>query len=127
MDNFLSTGLEHLETALFLLVRLTKLCLEIIAVFCVIYGLIKTIITAVQFRRRHQGEVPLIQLRICFGLWLALALEFQLGSDILATTIAPTLDSLLKLGIISIIRTFLNYFLNQELEKQLEMNKNQLK
>lgn len=127
MDNFLSTGLEHLEAALFLLVRLSKLCLEIIAVFCIIYGLIKTIITAVKFRRRHQGEVPLIELRICFGLWLALALEFQLGSDILATTIAPSLDSLLQLAIIAIIRTFLNYFLNQELEKQLEMNKNPLK
>jgi uncharacterized membrane protein len=127
MDNFLLTGVEHLEAALFLLVRLSKLCLELFAVFCVLFGLIKTIITAVQFRRRHQGEVPLIELRICFGLWLALALEFQLGSDILATTIAPSLDSLLQLAIIAIIRTFLNYFLNQELEKQLEMNKNPLK
>ncbi|TVQ44762.1 MAG: DUF1622 domain-containing protein [Gloeocapsa sp. DLM2.Bin57] len=124
MEHFFLHGLEGLEASLFLLVRLIKLFLEAIAVFCVFYGLLKTLHTAWQFRRRYHGEIPLIQLRICFGVWLAFALEFQLGSDILATTIAPSFDSLLKLAIISVIRTFLNYFLNQELEKQLEMNKN---
>jgi uncharacterized membrane protein len=47
-----------------------------------------------------------------------LALEFQLGADILSTTYHSTFESLGKLGIVALIRTFLNYFLNQELNKQ---------
>ncbi len=124
MEHFFLDGIENLEAALFWLVTFMKLVLEAIAVFCVFLGLIKTLKTAWQFRSRYWGDISLTQLRICFGIWLALGLEFQLGSDILATTIAPTLDSLTKLAMIAVIRTFLNYFLNQELEKQLEMNKN---
>jgi uncharacterized membrane protein len=44
-----------------------------------------------------------------------LALEFQLGADIDATTIKPTLQSLGELAILEAIRTFLNFFLQREL------------
>ncbi|ELR98308.1 DUF1622 domain-containing protein [Gloeocapsa sp. PCC 73106] len=115
---------ENLELALLAIVRLSKFLLETISVFCVLGGLFKTGKLALAFQRRSQGEIPLTQLRISFGLWLALALEFQLGADILATTLAPTTDSLIQLAVIAVIRTFLNYFLNQELEKQLELTKN---
>jgi uncharacterized membrane protein len=57
-------------------------------------------------------------------MWLALALEFQLGADILSTTVAPTFDSLGKLGILALIRTFLNYFLTRELEFQYKETEN---
>ncbi len=67
--------------------------------------------------------MPLGQLRLQFGQWLALALEFQLGADILATTLAPTFEALGKLGAIALIRTFLNYFLNKELMEVIEMQK----
>jgi uncharacterized membrane protein len=60
-------------------------------------------------------------------MWLALALEFQLGADILGTTVAPTLDSLTRLALIAVIRTFLNYFLGKELETELELEKGQAK
>jgi len=66
------------------------------------------------FQNRHQNPISFNQLRLHFGMWLQLALEFQLGSDILATTVAPTFDTLYKLAITAVIRTFLNYFLNQE-------------
>jgi uncharacterized membrane protein len=58
-------------------------------------------------------------------MWLALALEFQLGADILGTTVTPTLDSLTKLALIAVIRTFLNYFLSKELEAESELEKEQ--
>ena len=61
---------------------------------------------------------PLPAVRLQFGSWLALALEFQLGADIVATTINPTLQSLGELGLLAVIRTFLNYFLGKELETE---------
>ena len=41
----------------------------------------------------------------------------QLGADILSTTVAPTMDALIKLAILAAIRTFLNFFLQKELEQ----------
>lgn len=53
--------------------------------------------------------------RLLLARYLALALEFQLGADILSTAIAPTWDQIGKLGLIAIIRTGLNYFLSIEM------------
>lgn len=90
-------------------VHFFQFILEIASVICVAIGLAKTFIVLCQFR----GGVTA---RYCFGDWLAMALEFQLAADILATTVDPDLDSLIKLGVIAVIRTFLNFFLVKELE-----------
>jgi len=114
---------EHLELALTNLVAFAKLILETISVLCVITGLVKTIRLAIAMNRHHanQDTYPFNQVRIRFGTWLALALEFQLGADVLATTVAPSLEALGKLAIVAVIRTFLNYFLSKELEAELEL------
>ena len=59
-----------------------------------------------------------IRIRLTLARYLALALEFQLGADILATAIAPSWDTIGKLGAIAVIRTVLNYFLSKEMEKE---------
>lgn len=86
--------------------------LELLSVICVFIGLIKSI-PAVITNFKNQSLLHLIRTR--FGTWLALALEFQLAADILATTINPSMEELIKLAIIAVIRTFLNYFLSKEL------------
>lgn len=56
--------------------------------------------------------------RLTLARFLALALEFQLGADILSTAIAPTWDQIGKLGAIAVIRTALNYFLMREMREE---------
>jgi uncharacterized membrane protein len=58
------------------------------------------------------------EIRLYLGHFLALGLEFQIGADILSTAVAPTLDAVLLLGAIVVIRTVLNYFLSKELERE---------
>lgn len=113
--------IEHFERALSTVASFGQFTLEAISVFCVLFGLFKTIQLAIRLSRLHYTHFPFIQLRIGFGTWLALALEFQLGADILATTVAPSLEALARLAIVAVIRTFLNFFLNKELEKQFEL------
>ena len=48
--------------------------------------------------------------------WLVLGLEFMLAADIVRTAIAPTWDDIGMLAAIAVIRTFLNYFLERDLE-----------
>lgn len=66
--------------------------------------------------RRGQGA-EFTTVRLTLGRFLSLALEFQLGADILSTAIAPGWDQIGKLGAIAVIRTTLNYFLTQELRE----------
>jgi uncharacterized membrane protein len=113
--------LESLEYGLANIVALAEFLLEATSVFCVLCGLVKTGLFALKVRRQHPREFPFIQVRVNFGIWLALALEFQLGADILSTTVSPSLEDLTQLSIIAVIRTFLNYFLNKELEHQYDL------
>lgn len=55
--------------------------------------------------------------RLRLGRWLALALEFELAADILRTAIAPTWNEIGQLAAIVVLRTALNYFLQQEIDK----------
>ena len=43
-------------------------------------------------------------------------MEFELAADIIATVVSPTWDDIGELGAIAVIRTFLNYFLERDLE-----------
>ena len=58
------------------------------------------------------------RIRLILARYLALALEFQLGADILSTAVAPSWDQIGKLGAIAIIRTALNYFLSREMKEE---------
>lgn len=55
------------------------------------------------------------QTRLVLARYLSLALEFQLGADILATAVSPTWDQIGKLGVVAVIRTGLNFFLSIEM------------
>ena len=54
--------------------------------------------------------------RLTLARFLAIALEFQLGADILSTAVAPTWDAIGKLAAVAIIRTALNYFLSRDMQ-----------
>ncbi|MDQ2817173.1 MAG: DUF1622 domain-containing protein [Candidatus Eremiobacteraeota bacterium] len=60
--------------------------------------------------------------RLRLGRWLALALEFELAADILRTAVAPTWNEIGQLGAIIVLRTALNYFLQQEIDKAQQRN-----
>ena len=58
--------------------------------------------------------------RLRLSRFLAVALEFQLGADLLSTAIAPSFATIRNLAAIAIIRTGLNYFLGREMREETE-------
>jgi uncharacterized membrane protein len=52
-----------------------------------------------------------------YARWLVAGLTFQLAADILATSIAPSWDELVRLAIVAVIRTLLNFFLERDLSE----------
>jgi uncharacterized membrane protein len=113
--------LHLLEMNLAAVVGVLKLILEAVAVLCVAAGLAVTASLALTTFGRRDRSLAFTTLRPRFGTWLALALEFQLAADILATTITPSTEALVQLGAIAAIRTFLNYFLQKELAAEAHL------
>jgi uncharacterized membrane protein len=111
--------IHSLHGGLETIVSFLKLVLEAISAMCVAIGMTGSLIKSVSFARRSQNFLPnLPAIRVQFGSWLALALEFQLAADIVATTINPTWQSLGELGLLALIRTFLSFFLQKEWQEQ---------
>ena len=80
-----------------------------IGILLALAGFVRAITT------RHAAAFT--DVRLTLGRYLALALEFQLGADILSTAIAPSWDQIGKLGAVAVIRTALNFFLTRELRE----------
>ncbi len=51
-----------------------------------------------------------------YGRWLVAGLTFQLAADIIETSITTDWESVGRVGAVAVIRTFLNYFLERDLE-----------
>jgi uncharacterized membrane protein len=50
-----------------------------------------------------------------YARWLVAALTFQLGADIIETSITHEWEAVARLGAVAVIRTFLNFFLDRDL------------
>jgi uncharacterized membrane protein len=104
---------EHLVTV----VGYLKLAVESVGAAIVGFGALATVVVYLLslfgIRERSYTEI-----RLFLGRYLALGLEFQLGSDILSTAVAPTIAEVKILAAIAVIRTALNYFLSKEIERE---------
>lgn len=101
--------------------------ISVISLAVVSYGaLIAFIRFAANELNRIRGRYSLLniqRLRVNFGTYLLLGLEFLIASDILKTVLEPTLYELGILGGIVVLRTILSIFLNREI-KELETGEN---
>lgn len=81
---------------------------------------IGVVVASIQFVRTlwSSGMRNYNPVRLTLARHLALALEFQLGADILGTAVAPSWDQIGKLAAIAVIRTALNYFLMREIREE---------
>src|SRR5215831_8516203 len=92
------------------------LMVEAFAVIFIAFGAIEAVWKMLKTPREGQRKAVWAR----FGVWLLLGLEFELGADIIRTAISPTWTQIGQLGAIAVIRTFLNYFLEEDLEKYKE-------
>jgi uncharacterized membrane protein len=104
-----------LATLVTYLTFLAELCGAIVIAVAVIRGLLRYVPHILH--RQPPAETFTEDIRLQIGKSLALALEFELGADILKTAVAPSLAIIAQLAAIATLRTFLNYFLERELRQ----------
>ena len=75
------------------------------------------VLAVVAWRRSGQAANGYVALRAAFGGTLLLGLEVLVAADLVRTVaVAPTLDNVLVLGLIVLIRTVLSFSLETEIE-----------
>lgn len=92
-----------------------KLLLETLGALAIAAGMCAAVADIV--RGSRAGNVNFTATRFTLARYLALALEFQLASDILETAISPEWQKIGELAAIAAIRTALNYFLTREIKE----------
>jgi uncharacterized membrane protein len=107
-----------MENVLLGVARFVALVIDAMAVAIVGYGAAEAFFRLVRFgvaRSASHGTRKGIWQR--FGVWLLLGLEFELAADIIRTVVSPTWRDIGELAAIAAIRTFLNYFLERDVER----------
>ncbi len=66
------------------------------------------------------------QIWLHYARWLVAALTFQLAADIVETAVAPTWDDIGRLAAIAAVRTFLNFFLERDLNETRKLDDERL-
>ena len=108
---------ELTEPAINAAVQWLRLGVEAVGASVIGIGVVLAIYQLISHFRGEQST-NFNRVRLTLGKYLALALEFQVGADILSTAIAPSYEQIGKLGAIVVIRTLLNYFLTKELANE---------
>ena len=108
------------------LVRVTEsavIVIDAMAMVLIVVGTVEAFIGGfrLMLSRRSGHERRDVWLR--YGRWLIAGLTFQLGADIIETSIRTDWASIGRLAAVAAIRTFLNYFLERDLAEVRDLQR----
>jgi uncharacterized membrane protein len=113
------------EDLIRLLCGYSALGVELVAALMITYGTIEALVRLGPALVGHGPPGRRRDVWRGLGVWLLLSLEFELAADIIRTAIAPTWTDIGQLASIAAIRTFLNYFLELDIERLHTADKDQ--
>ena len=93
--------------------------IDAIALLVILVGTVEVFVSGIvraAIKPLPYGEARAAWLR--YARWLVAALTFQLAADIIETSISTSWQTIGRVGAIAVIRTFLNYFLERDVEQQ---------
>jgi uncharacterized membrane protein len=91
-----------------------------LALVIVVVGTLEAFVGGLRLMLGSQSGHERREVWIRYGRWLVAGLTFQLAADIIESSITTDWEALGRLGAIAVIRTFLNYFLERDLEEVRE-------
>lgn len=101
--------------------------ISILSMLVIAYG---SIIALLSFLRNELGRIKgkfsfgkLNTIKINFGYYLLLGLDFLIASDVIRTIVENTLSDLTILGVSVLIRTILSFFLGREISEDANLRK----
>ncbi|HUK01444.1 MAG TPA: DUF1622 domain-containing protein [Steroidobacteraceae bacterium] len=91
--------------------------IDAVALAVIVFGTLEVVIGAVRAAIRGASSHELRIIWLKYARWLTAALTFQLAADIIETSITTDWQTIGRVAAIAVIRTFLNFFLDRDLEE----------
>ena len=91
--------------------------IDAVALVVILFGTIEACFGALKSVLSSSSQHEKREIWLRFARWLVVGLTFQLAADILETSSTTGWDSLIRLAVIAIVRTLLNYFLERDLSE----------
>ena len=88
------------------------------ALLVILIGTLEVAVTVVRASFKPLGDQVARQAWLRYARWLVAGLTLQLAADIIETSITTSWQAIGRVGAIAVIRTFLNYFLERDVEQQ---------
>ncbi|MBN9645718.1 DUF1622 domain-containing protein [Terrisporobacter glycolicus] len=111
----------ELKNILHILVTILYWLSVIVIIYGVMIQFIAFIISEVTSKDRKVAVENVTMLKNFLGTYILFALEILIGADIIESILDPTIDHILTLAALVVIRTIISYFLNKEIKSE---NKN---
>ena len=92
--------------------------IDALALLVILVGTIEVSLTVARASLKPLGDKLARQAWLRYARWLVAALTLQLAADIIETSISTSWQTIGRVGAIAVIRTFLNYFLERDVEEE---------
>ena len=99
--------------------------IEILGVLILIYGFVKYFVKFIWeevIKNKMKAAISILQsIRCGFGVYVLLALDFLIASDIILSISDLSQEQLIRLSVMVVLRTTIGYFLGKEIEEINEL------
>ena len=92
--------------------------IDAIALLVILVGTIEVSLTVARASFKPLGDQVARRAWLRYARWLVAGLTLQLAADIIETSISTSWQTIGRVGAIAVILTFLNYFLERDVEQQ---------
>ena len=106
-----------LKDALQFVTETSIVIIDALAFVIVIFATLEAFVTALRFMFSSGSADQRQVIWLRYARWLVAALTFQLAADIIETSITTSWDAIGRIAAVAIVRTFLNYFLEQDVDQ----------
>ncbi len=94
--------------------------IDIIGILIILYGFVISLVSLMRvefgrLRGKNRGIRECQHVRLELGTYILVGIEFMIASDIINTVISKTLESLIFVSALVVIRTAISFFLGREL------------
>jgi len=92
--------------------------IDAIALLVILVGTLEVVFTVARAAFKPLGEQLARRAWLRYARWLVAGLTFQLAADIIETSVTTSWQTIGRVAAVAVIRTFLNYFLERDVERQ---------
>lgn len=94
--------------------------IDAMALLFVVIGTIEAVVKGLHALLKSASGHETRDVWLRYARWLVAALTFQLAADVIESSISASWESVARLAAIALVRTFLNYFLERDLNEMRE-------